>query len=68
MPYLQANLIINTEPIFAIAKVPSEIMQEIIDTKLMFSKECEPINLSYDAKKCRLIINGFIFQLTKIKK
>ena len=68
MPFLQSNLSISCEPVLAIAKIPSLFMQQIIDIKLLASRNCKPIFTHFDNKKCELKINGFIFQLLKLTK
>lgn len=66
--FLQSNMRINAEPIFAIAKVPTKVLPQIIDIKHALANKCEPIEVSFNSKTCQLNVSGFIFQLVKIKK
>lgn len=66
--YLQQNMTINNEPIFAIAKVPNKTIPAIIGIKHELASKCEPIEVSFNQKTCQLNVSGFIFQLVKIKK
>jgi hypothetical protein len=68
MAYLQQNMQINNEPIFAIAKVSNKTIAAIIGIKYELAINCKPINVSFDKKKHELNVSGFIFQLSKIKK
>lgn len=66
--FLQQDMRINAEPIFAIAKVPMKTIPQIIGIKQELASKCEPIEVSFNQKTCQLNVSGFIFQLVKIKK
>ena len=66
--YLQENMQINNEPIFAIAKVPNKTIPAIIGIKYELANSIKPIEVSFDKKTCQLNVSGFIFQLIKLKK
>ena len=66
--FLQSNMRINAEPIFAIAKVSNKVLAQIIELKKELATNCKPIDISFNSKTQLLSISGINFQLTKIKK